>query len=481
VVADLTPARRIRWDVFGVLIGFFVLSVLSTRLAGLSHGVVQRWSYLVVAIAAWVVATWGAAGPFWGAAGFLVFELVVIAVALSARSLWLVTTSAGVLAGVAVAATWGHHYVRAQELARQAACEAAEQQANALQVSTAHLETADRALQARLQRYTALRLVTESLSAQVSDLDVLLSTVAREVLLVLDHADLVLVYLIEMPRHELALRAVHQRRRHAGVIQGKTGDLCDQWVLRQRQPLLIRDVRNDFRFPTQTTLVEDRDVASLIAAPVISAQRVLGVLRAESAGVDAFSGEDLRLLDIVADLAAMAIENMRLYLRMAELAITDDLTGLTVHRYFRERLEEELARARAHGGPVSVLLIDLDHFKAYNDTYGHPAGDKLLRAIARTLHQRESSGGLVARYGGEEFAILLNGATREGARVQAEQIRAAIAAQAFTLRQGSARVTVSIGVASFPEDGRHPEHVLQAADQRLYQAKARGRNQVCGA
>ena len=470
-----------RWDVFSVLVSFFVLLVLSIRIASLPPGAAQRWPYLIVAIAAWVVATWGVAGPFWGAAGFLVLELVVIAAALSARSLWLVATSSGVLAGVAVAAMVGQSYLRAQERARQAACEAAEQQANALQASTAHLETTDRAIQARLQRYTALRLVTESLSAQVSDLDVLLGTVAREALLVLDHANLALVYLIEMPRHALALRAVHRRRRDAGVIKGKTGDLFDQWVLRQGQPLLIRNVRNDFRFPVQTTLVDDRDVASLIAVPMISAQRVLGVLRAESPGVDAFSGEDLRLLDIVADLAAMAIENMRLYLRMAELAITDDLTGLTVSRYFRERLEEELARARANGGPVSVLLIDIDHFKAYNDTHGHPAGDKLLRAIARTLHQREGSGDLVARYGGEEFAILLNGATREGARVQAEQIRTTIAAQAFALRRGSACVTVSIGVASFPNDGGHPEHVLQVADQRLYQAKARGRNQVCDA
>lgn len=159
--------------------------------------------------------------------------------------------------------------------------------------------------------------------------------------------------------------------------------------------------------------------------------------------------------------------------------MTDDLTGLAVHRYFHERLEEELARARRHQHPVSLLLIDLDHFKRYNDTYGHPAGDKLLRMMAQALRRWQGDGQLVARYGGEEFVILLAGVDHERARQQAEELRATLAAQEIPLRQGATRITVSIGVATFPDDGQEKTDLLLVADQRLYRAKSGGRNQVC--
>lgn len=464
----------------GLLLGFLLL-LLSVGIPALTGFLARHWFAVSPLFVAWIIALWGAVGPLWGATALVLTGLVMTDAALGARQPWLIGAVWGFLAGTGAAVLSSHRALQGQERLRQAAAEAAEERANTLRKTVSQLETTDRAIQARLQRYTALRGITAALDLHVGDAEALLKGVAQQILLVLDHADLALVYLVEAPRYELTLRAVHWRRPGPRTIKWKMGDLFDQWVLRQGQPLLVQNVRKDFRFPREAAARDDRPVASLIAVPMISAQRVLGVLRAESAAPEAFTPEDLRLLDIVADLAAMAVENLRLYARTAELAITDDLTGLAVHRYFHERFEEELARARRHNSPVSILLIDIDHFKAYNDTYGHSAGDKLLRTLAQLLRHQEGAAALLARYGGEEFAMLLSGVTHAGAAQQAEAIRRAVESQVIDLRQGKARVTVSIGVATFPGDGLHRESVLQVADQRLYRAKDAGRNQVCAA
>lgn len=436
---------------------------------------------MILLIASGMVALWPAVGPLWTFVFGLWGALVLSDVALGARHLGLLSACWGWLGGTLWVISAGGGYLRARERAQEAACEAADGEVNALREVTARLNATDQALRRRLQRYTHLRVTIERLGAPTTDLDGLLTILASQAVTLLDPAKVALVYLVESPRYELALRAVQWREQPPRSVKGKTGDLFDQWVFRQGQPLLVRDARKDFRFPREVTTGGDRKIGSLIAAPLISEQRVLGVLRAESGALEAFSAEDLRLLDIVADLGAMAIENLRLYLRMAELAVTDDLTGLAVHRYFHERLEEELVRARHRNHPVSVLLIDLDHFKRYNDLYGHPVGDKLLRTLAQILRQRQGPGDLVARYGGEEFALLLSGVGRDEAAHQAEALRRLVESQVIELRQGKARITVSMGLAAFPEDGLHRESLLQVADQRLYRAKQAGRNQVCAA
>ncbi|OGX41405.1 MAG: hypothetical protein A3C53_06155 [Omnitrophica WOR_2 bacterium RIFCSPHIGHO2_02_FULL_68_15] len=459
----------------GVLLAWFLSSqtVLLPRIP--AHA-----PWLLPLLVAWLLVIWGLVGPMWGATQALVLTAIAVDIALDTRQGWFLAVAVASFAGTALAAEAGRTVWQARERAAQAAGEQAEEEVNTLEEAEVQLTAATEALSIRLRRYVTLREVTEALSRHPNDLEALLATVTEQVLRVLDHADGVLVSLVEPPRRELVLRGVRWRRDPSPAITPKTGDLFDEWVVRQGQPLIVRDVARDFRFPRDAA-GDQRPLGALIAAPLVSAQRVLGVLRAESGTAECFSPEDLRVLDIVADLAAMAIENTRLYVRTAELAITDDLTGLAVHRYFHERCDEELARARRHHAPASVLLIDLDHFKRYNDTYGHSAGDKLLRTIAQTLRRLHNPGDLIARYGGEEFAVLLRGVGREEAGRQAEATRAALAAQPIVLRQGAAAITVSIGVATFPEDGEQKDVLLQAADQRLYRAKENGRNQVCAA
>lgn len=185
--------------------------------------------------------------------------------------------------------------------------------------------------------------------------------------------------------------------------------------------------------------------------------------------------EHLRLRE--RELELLASERAGLAAELAEArrrAVTDGLTGLYNHAYFKDRLARELERAAARGEPVSLVLLDIDHFKDYNDTYGHLEGDRVLRGCARVLRALVREDDVVARYGGEEFAVLLPGVALEEAVRVAERIRAAVAGEWGFRRP----VTVSAGVASFPRHARAPGELVAAADGALYAAKGRGRNRV---
>jgi diguanylate cyclase (GGDEF)-like protein len=166
--------------------------------------------------------------------------------------------------------------------------------------------------------------------------------------------------------------------------------------------------------------------------------------------------------------------------RLAQLAVTDGLTGLYNHRHFHERLALEVERSVRNGLPLSLLMIDVDHFKVYNDRHGHPAGDELLRQLARLMGDGRRANDFVARYGGEEFAIVLVDTPKLTAAQLAERLRDRTAAQPFQQLpavQGET-LTISIGVASFPDDSTDAEGLVRAADAALYDAKHAGRNCV---
>jgi diguanylate cyclase (GGDEF)-like protein len=168
--------------------------------------------------------------------------------------------------------------------------------------------------------------------------------------------------------------------------------------------------------------------------------------------------------------------------RLERLAVTDGLTGVFNHRRFQEQLQAEILRSERHKRPLSVLMIDVDFFKKVNDALGHPAGDELLRRLAEVLSADLRQTDLIARYGGEEFAVLLPETSKTEAVQVAERMRQAVESQLNG--EGAkwpVRITVSIGVATFPEEGPSGEQVLVAADQAMYVAKRQGRNRVIGA
>ncbi|MBI2892614.1 MAG: diguanylate cyclase [Deltaproteobacteria bacterium] len=156
--------------------------------------------------------------------------------------------------------------------------------------------------------------------------------------------------------------------------------------------------------------------------------------------------------------------------RLEELAVTDGLTGLHNHRHFQERLRRDLEIARRAGRPLSVAMFDVDHFKTYNDTYGHPAGDEVLRKVASAVRREARAADLVARYGGEEFVVAMPDADRDAAQAAAERIRRHVQAEGV--------VTISGGIACFPEDGEDAESLIEQADRALYRAKRAGRDRI---
>jgi diguanylate cyclase (GGDEF)-like protein len=162
------------------------------------------------------------------------------------------------------------------------------------------------------------------------------------------------------------------------------------------------------------------------------------------------------------------------------LSITDGLTQLFNYRFFNEQLKHELNRAQRHNLHVSITMIDIDYFKSYNDTHGHPAGDELLRMIAHLLRTNIRNIDIAARYGGEEFALILIESDKNAAATVASKIRALIEQFHFPNEetQPNGKLTVSMGVATYPEEAGSPDALVALADNRLYKAKAAGRNQV---
>ena len=167
-------------------------------------------------------------------------------------------------------------------------------------------------------------------------------------------------------------------------------------------------------------------------------------------------------------------------LRLAQLAVTDGLTGLYNHRYLHERLALEVERSSRNGLPLSLLMIDVDEFKRYNDDHGHPAGDEVLRRLARLMNEDRRVNDVCARYGGEEFCILLVDTAKEVAGQVAERLRAHVAGHPFPHAgsQPMGHLSISVGVATFPDDVGSATELVQAADDALYEAKRGGRDQI---
>ena len=221
-----------------------------------------------------------------------------------------------------------------------------------------------------------------------------------------------------------------------------------------------------------------KDHESLLVLPLLVKDEVIGTFTVAAKRAGAFPSDRREMLGVIANQVAISMQNARMYEVVEEQATTDGLTGLVNHRTFQERFTAMLGRADRRTFAVSLLLTDIDHFKKVNDTYGHPTGDEVLRRVAVILKASARKIDIVARYGGEEFAIVLEGTDRAGARQLAERIRQEVAQQSFASPQGPFQVTLSIGVAGYPDDAREKAEIIARADQSLYAAKHGGRNRT---
>jgi len=211
---------------------------------------------------------------------------------------------------------------------------------------------------------------------------------------------------------------------------------------------------------------------SIACIPMHVYSEIIGVINVTNKKNKAgFSNDDIEMLTAVADQAAVSISKAQLW----EMAVKDSLTGLHVRRYFMARLQDEIHRTERYKNSLSVVMADLDHFKAVNDTYGHTSGDQVLRAVGKFLHDSVRDVDSVGRYGGEEFIMFLPETSKDAAQLLSERLRKGVAAIELGNLPG---VTVSMGIATFPEDGKTIEELLKKADAALYAAKERGRNKV---
>lgn len=227
----------------------------------------------------------------------------------------------------------------------------------------------------------------------------------------------------------------------------------------------------------------DREPAfgTLLSVPMFSQNRVIGVLNLyDKHDGRPFTDADMRTIMSLTDQAGVAIENVLLHQEAQRLAIMDGLTGIWNHRWFQIQFAQELDRAERFGRPFSLLIIDIDDFKAFNDTYGHQLGDFVLVELARRVRSAIRDVDMFARYGGEEFELLLSETDIVGAVKTAEKLRSIVADTPFEsdLSPEPLEVTVSVGVASYPEAGTDRPSIFKAADFAMYAAKAAGKNRV---
>ncbi len=213
---------------------------------------------------------------------------------------------------------------------------------------------------------------------------------------------------------------------------------------------------------------------SLALIPIYFKGKVVGVLHVDTSHRYRFSQDEITILSLVANQAAIAIENASLYREMEEKLKIDGLTGVYNHRHFQEALHSELERAQRYHYPLSLAMVDVDHFKKFNDRFGHPRGDQVLKELASVLKEQVRGSDLVARYGGEEFAIIIPQTGAEQAIMVVDRIRKLLENRLVN----DTRLTISVGVACYPVDAQQKQELIDKADRALYVAKARGRNRV---
>jgi diguanylate cyclase (GGDEF)-like protein len=248
-----------------------------------------------------------------------------------------------------------------------------------------------------------------------------------------------------------------------------------EWVADNKKALVEPDLSKNTRFRTGEEHLK-WGIRSIIYLPLVVKNEAIGSLVIASRQPNAYTPGQVRLLERLASQIAVPVENSRLYAKAEQRARVDELTGLFNRRHFDESVKLEIDRHTRYRSMLSLILLDLDFFKAYNDTQGHTAGDKVLELIGRLVNSALRSTDLAFRYGGDEFAIILPQSASNDAFIVAERVRGRIATE---MSKRDIKISASLGLASWPSDGVTPDEILNASDGALYYAKETGGNRTC--
>ncbi len=251
-----------------------------------------------------------------------------------------------------------------------------------------------------------------------------------------------------------------------------------KYILSTKNKLFIGDIESSY---FKYSVPRGEKTVSMICIPIIVKEEVKGIIYIDSKKTNAFSSRHEYFLNILAHEISIAIERALNYKQIKELSVIDELTGVFNRRKFDIDLRDALNEAIRYIKSLSLLMIDIDHFKRYNDLHGHQMGDIVLKKIGRVFIENKRLTDRIYRYGGEEFSIICSETNKENARIFAERLRQFVNQEKFKgedkIKSGG-NLTISIGVSNFPFDVTKTDHLIKYADDALYKAKAKGRNMV---
>jgi diguanylate cyclase (GGDEF)-like protein len=339
------------------------------------------------------------------------------------------------------------------------------------------LESENRALREKVEELRTFWTLSKILSSTLNMEEVFrlaLHLIGRSL-----QVDAYSLLLIDETSGRLAIKAAFglpEERAHA--LSLALGEGISGLVAETSRPMLVPDVSAETRFVERCCFPAH---GAFLCVPLqIKKGPVIGVLNAHKPEPQAFTRGDVEQFQAVANQVSVALENAQLYQRTKELSSRDELTGLFNRRYFFENLETEVQRSRRYRRAFTILMLDLDQFKHYNDTHGHLFGDQVLRQVGEILLANTRRADVVARFGGEEFVIMLPEIDKEAGALVAEKIRVKIAEYPFHGReqQPGGQLTVTIGVATYPVDSDNGLELVDVADRALYVGKRQGGNRV---
>ncbi len=292
-------------------------------------------------------------------------------------------------------------------------------------------------------------------------------------------ADFIAISLLEGEEHRIVIASGPKAGRFNDLSFPAEDGLVGQ-AIKLRRWMPTHDNYQE-EYPVFSNSMRIAGLESLLILPLLKGeQEAIGALTVAGRKPNMFPQELREILEVIACQVATKIELGRAHEKICQLATTDGLTGLANHRTFQHAFDNMLHRALRQSIPLTMVLCDLDYFKKINDSFGHPFGDAVLQEVAGVLAGTIRKVDLAARYGGEEFALLLEDSNTTGARKQVERVRRAISDLEFHHGGSIIKISMSFGLASFPEDAKNKDDLIKKADQALYHAKARGRNRsVC--